>query len=103
MKGRVYISGKVSGMESEAKVIFDKAEERLKADGYEVVNPMKLPHNHDKSWASYMAEDIRALVKCNFVFMLGNWKDSRGARVEHEIAKHARMVIMYEKRPSTWI
>ena len=51
---KVYICGKISGMEDEAKVLFEEAETKLKERGFEVINPMKLPHNHDKQWTSYV-------------------------------------------------
>lgn len=96
MSRMIYISGKISGMEEQAKAIFDDAEKKLKEKGYAVLNPMKLPHEHDKSWVSYMVECIRAMAQCDSIFMLSNWHESRGARVEHEIALRKRMRIFYQ-------
>lgn len=48
---RIYISGKITGLPfDEAFKMFENAENKLKFRGYEVVNPMKLNHNHNKSW-----------------------------------------------------
>ena len=63
MKTKIYISGKISGIENEAPELFSKAEKELQAKGFETVNPMTLNHQHDKSWHSYMKEDVKAL--CN--------------------------------------
>lgn len=52
---RVYISGAISGVKDYEKK-FSKAEKDLKAKGYETINPCTLPHDHDKSYESYMKE-----------------------------------------------
>jgi hypothetical protein len=94
--GKVYISGRITGIEEEAPQLFDKAEIKLLEDGYEVVNPMKLNHQHDKSWHSYMREDIKALCDCDTIYMLSNWKESKGAIIEMEIACHLGLKVIYE-------
>ena len=58
MATKIYISGKISGIENEAPELFTKAEKELQAKGFETVNPMTLNHEHDKSWHSYMKEDV---------------------------------------------
>lgn len=73
-------------MESEAYKLFEQAENELRKSGYDPVNPMKLPHNHDKSWQAYMREDIKALCDCEAIFMLRTWAESKGARVEFSVA-----------------
>lgn len=83
---KVYISGKVSGMEVEATKLFKKAEEDIKALGLIPVNPMTLNHIHDKSWSSYMKEDLKALLECDAIYLLPNWNQSKGAAIEHNIA-----------------
>lgn len=82
MKERIYIAGKITGMEAEAKILFEEAEQKLLRSGFDVVNPMKLPHQHDRTWESYMNECIPALRTCTAMILLPNWKDSRGAREE---------------------
>ena len=61
----MYISGKITGIEAEAETLFAEAEKFLLKKNFEPLNPMKLPHNHDKSWKSYMKECIIALCKCD--------------------------------------
>lgn len=96
MMNRIYISGKISGIENGALKLFNKAEKYLQSKGYETVNPMTLNHNHDKSWVAYMKEDIKALCDCDSIFMLSNWSDSKGAIIEHSIARDLGMTILYE-------
>lgn len=59
---KIYISGKISGIEQEAKTLFDCAEIALKLKGYEPINPMIIKHDHDLSWESYMKADLKALL-----------------------------------------
>jgi Asp-tRNA(Asn)/Glu-tRNA(Gln) amidotransferase A subunit family amidase len=95
---KIYISGKISGIEDAAPQLFQAAEDMLLAQGFEVVNPMKLPHNHDKSWDSYMKEDIDAIRDgCTHIYMLKNWRDSRGARNEINEAMDLKLTIIFEK------
>jgi hypothetical protein len=94
---KIYISGKITGIENEAPEIFKKAEKELQAKGFETVNPMTLNHQHDKSWHSYMREDIKAICECDEMYMLSNWTDSKGAIIEHTIALWLGMNIQYEK------
>lgn len=86
MKPKIYISGKITGMEDEAKILFEKAEAELIEKGFEVVNPMKLNHDHDKSWKSYMRVCVDTLFDCDYIYMLDNWQLSRGAKIEYNLA-----------------
>ena len=94
---KIYISGKISGMEKEAKELFGTAERELQAQGFDTVNPMKLKHDHDKAWSDYMREDIKALCECDGIYMLKNWKDSKGARLERKVAVRIGMRLMYQE------
>jgi hypothetical protein len=67
-KEKIYIAGKISGIEEQAEKTFSFVENQLVLEGFDVVNPMKLPHNHNKSWESYMKECIAALVYCDYIY-----------------------------------
>lgn len=103
MSTKIYISGKITGIENEARELFAKAEKKLKEEGFETVNPMKLNHNHDRSWHSYMKEDVKALCECDEIFMLSNWIDSTGAFIEHTIAMYLGIKVRYEAVCSCWL
>ena len=84
-KTKIYISGPITGVAG-ADQVFDQAEKLLQAKGYDVVNPMKLKHDHNNSWQNYMKVDIKALCDCDAIYMLNNWYYSRGASLEFYIA-----------------
>jgi len=43
-----------------------------------------------------MRIDIKALVDCDAIYMLNNWRDSKGANVELNIAQGLGMEIIFE-------
>lgn len=96
-KTKIYISGKITGLlESEALELFEQAEKVCIEMGYEPVNPMKLNHDHDKSWIAYMKEDIIAMMSCDAIYMLNNWENSSGAKIERNIAIELGFEIIYQ-------
>ena len=92
---KIYISGAISH-NSNALQDFNFAEHYLMSLGHEVVNPMKLVHDHDKSWENYMRTDIRELMLCDAVYVLVGWRKSRGAKIEVFLAEHLKMQMMYQ-------
>ena len=95
---KIYISGKISGMEERAKELFRAAEIKLIQNGYAPVNPMSLPHNHDKEWSSFMKEDITALMDCDSIYLLTNWHESKGAKIEFDLAIELGLNLLFEQR-----
>lgn len=97
MKQKIYLSGKISGLPiCEAIKNFESAENQLKGFA-NIVNPMRLRHDHDKSWQSYMKKDIRALIDCDAIAMLPNYESSKGALIELNLAKSLGFEIIYLK------
>ena len=94
-KPKIYISGKISGMEEKARELFLDAQKTLEEAGFEAINPMALNHDHDKSWESFMKEDLKALLDCDAVYMLPNWKKSPGAIIEYFLAIQLSMPVYY--------
>lgn len=93
---KIYISGKITGLEfCQAMKNFDDAAQIIALHGLKPINPMKLPQDHDKSWKSYMKEDLKALKGCIAIFMLKDWEDSRGARIEHWFALRYGYFVYY--------
>lgn len=93
-KEKIYIAGKISGIEEQAEKTFSFVEKQLVLEGFDVVNPMKLPHNHNKSWESYMKECIAALVYCDIIYPIKGFEDSRGACIELQLAKDLGLKVL---------
>ncbi len=85
---KVYISGPITSLPyCEAWMRFEIAEYKLRGAGYDAVNPMKNGLNQDDSWVDHMREDIKLLMGCDVILMLPGWRKSKGARIEHVLAK----------------
>lgn len=95
-KPKIYISGKITGIEDTAPALFEAAENKL-SKYFTVVNPLKLNHDHNKTWESYMRVDLAELLKCEFIYLLPNWKDSKGARIEMQLAADLQMPVVLLK------
>lgn len=93
---RVYICGRITGVEEQAKEQFRKAEIKIRKKGFIPVNPMTLPHNHDKEWVSYMKECIRALMTCDEIYVLRGYEKSEGAKIEIYLALGLKIKLNYE-------
>jgi len=96
---KVYISGKISGIDiEEAKKLFEIAEEEVKVLGGTPINPMKIsPYNPDWTWEDYIEKDLGALLLCDGIYMLNNWGTSRGARIEYAVAKEMSIPVIFQK------
>jgi hypothetical protein len=96
---KVYISGKITGLDIKvAEGYFEVIEQELSKAGHQPINPCKiLPFHPDHTWQTYMIEDFKALLSCDAILMLENWTDSKGARIEHAIAKELGLNIYYQK------
>lgn len=91
---KVFISGKVSGIEYYvAYQTFANADRQLSSMGYQVINPMKICRKN-WSWLRCMAKCLWAIMFCDKVYQLEDWKDSKGARIEYRWAKFLRKRIL---------
>ena len=79
---------------------FSNAEEYLEKLGFDVVNPSTvdsdiIPYN-DLLWA-----DLRILMSCDAIYMLDNWKNSKGAKAEYYFADAIGLEILFENEVIT--
>ena len=79
---KIYICGPISGQREESKKHFTDVEKQLIKKGYDVVNPHNIPHKDVDDWDQCMKEDIPEMLKCDMVFLLSGWWQSRGAQIE---------------------
>jgi len=99
-KKKCYISGKITGLPNEvATQNFREASLHARFLGYEPVNPMNIVPDTDEpkndKWSWYMRADLKEMMDCDAILMQDNWKDSKGAIVEHNLAKELNFVVMY--------
>ena len=96
---RVYISGPMSNLSREQYLdIFRRAEQSLRSQGYtRVVNPIRV-------WACRwpwlyrivgyrltLLYDLWLLMRCDQIYKLPGWRDSKGANIESCVAFHFKI------------
>lgn len=92
---KIYISGKVAGIETEAALLFEAVANKITALGHTPINPMQLDHSqHNKTWEAYMRVCITAMMQADAVLALHNAVDSKGAKVEIDLADKLKMPIL---------
>lgn len=94
---KVYICGKVTGEERSAVVQkFKDAEMLLVFNNWEPVNPTELvPEN--TPWNEAMRICIRAMMDCTHIYLLSDYKESKGARIELRLSKALKIKQLQKK------
>ncbi len=108
---KIYLAGKITDLPFEVAVEnFADAEQFVTAHGYVALNPMTLVQQAE--WARNFDDD--SLTECErpyndmlldalrivltdaeAIFMLENWQTSKGARIEHAIARELGIPVFY--------
>lgn len=88
---RLYIAGPMSGLPDFNYPAFHAAEAELWSAGHGVLNPARNPEQD--SWEGYMREAIALVVQADGIAFLPGSKDSRGARLELNMAEALGMEI----------
>ena len=105
MKNKViYVSGKITGT-SDYVARFSTVEDKLIAEGYEVLNPVRegkrLEHcleSEKPTWVQYMKYAIATMMKADYIYMMSGWKQSKDARLEHFLSRVLNYNIIYEEQ-----
>lgn len=97
MKKRCYNSGKITGLSDLDYILnFLDADDEIKQLGYNPISPLDKNMQGNIPWWLHITLDVMLLLTCRTAYFQRNWKDSRGARIEHRIAKFFRMKIIYQ-------
>jgi hypothetical protein len=91
---KLYIAGPMSGYPELNFPAFHAEAARLRALGFEIVNPAEIDVGPNPDWLSCMRADIRELVTCDGIALLPGWEQSKGATVEHTLARGLGLRVM---------
>jgi hypothetical protein len=83
---RVYVAGPMTGLPAFNFPAFHAAAAQLRAIGYEVENPAENPQPACGTWLGYMRMAIAQVATVDAVILLPGWENSKGARVERDLA-----------------
>lgn len=98
----VFISGKYTGAhigEVDKNIdIARQASIKLMEEGYTVLTPhLNTAHFEfytDIPYDQFMYSTLELMKRCDVVYFLPNWKESKGAVLEHECAVKNKMIII---------
>lgn len=102
---RIYIAGPMSGFDNLNHAAFYRAEDRLQMHGWQTVNPadMDIKAGIDPSmpmdeydYEDAARRDIEALQKCDAIYLMAGWQNSKGACWERALAVHFNIRRYYE-------
>lgn len=92
MSPAVYISGPMSGLPDFNYPRFHAEAARLRALGWQVINPAENPEQPD--WHAYMRLSVAQVAQSTMVATLPGWTGSKGARIEVELAERLGLPIV---------
>ena len=93
---KFYIAGRVSGITRvDALINFKRGERTLLANGMDFVNPLRLVKENTTPLEA-MRILIPAMLDCDGILLLNDWKFSEGARIEEMLARYAGLRIIEE-------
>ena len=72
---------------------FKNAENHCIDAGWKVINPASLSR---LGWKESLRRDLKILYNCDAIYMINDWKNSRGAKFEHWFAKRYNLIVAYE-------
>lgn len=96
-RGKVYISGPMTGIPNLNADAFAAAAKRLRNRGYKVISPPEQDRltfgaledsgNESDTWKRCLRRDLRDLLDCSCIHLLSGWQRSKGATLEMMVAK----------------
>lgn len=92
----IYVAGPMSGYINHNFPAFHFVASGLRSVGWIVINPAEFNVGLQENWRACMVTDIKMLVDCDAIYMLTGWEKSKGASLEHHIAKELGLKVYYE-------
>lgn len=91
---KIYISGPMTGRPNYNHPAFNAEAARLRALGYEVVNPAEINASINLTWHECLRRDLQEMLSCDAVALIDGWHDSIGAHLELHVAHRVGLKIM---------
>lgn len=92
---KFYVAGCI-GNDPNYQWKFELAGAEVIALGHEPVLPTEIHDGCCVSWEDYMRHDLKALLDCDGVYALRDWKRSKGATIEIQLALRLRKTVIYQ-------
>lgn len=105
-KRKIYIAGPMTGIARWNRPAFVKAAERLRGLGWEVKSPIEISDTFGSQNTivttpglldTVIDEELAQLAKCDAIYLLTGWENSRGAKTELQLALEKGMDVITER------
>lgn len=94
MAKKIYIAGKVTGLPiHEVTMKFGSAQKELESKGFVAINPLEVVNDWQCDWQTAMKKCIKALIECDAIVLLPDWEESKGAKIERQLAENLQIEI----------
>ncbi len=101
---KIYLSAPIANNPDGYEAHFDRLEfwagaffgTWIRGRKIEIVNPLKLPHAHGRTYHEYLEEDLEALKTCDVIILGNRWESSSGCCQEAGLAKALGLVVLTE-------
>lgn len=103
----VYVSGRISAstpeeIEDNIRLGMKKGAELAK-EGFAPIVPHGNSYGWNRhgsfDWREYMRVDLELVKRSDSVYMMSNWRESKGARIEERFARLLGKRVVYEGKP----
>lgn len=92
---RAYLSGAMSGLPDHNFPAFHAEAAKLRAAGWDVVNPAELNPDTTMSWEECLRVVIRELCGCDAIALMPGWERSKGANLELHVAHRLGLEVIH--------
>lgn len=107
MKQKIYISGAIAHHDiEERRAAFEAVANYCEYCGFEAVNPFenefhKRGQGEIAHWRDHMRVDLKMLLECDAICMMDGWEESKGAKLELDVASTCGLTVYYESAVRT--
>lgn len=95
MTKRLYLSGGMSGYPDHNFPAFNEQAAKLRAAGWDVVNPAELNPDTSMTWEQCLRIDLRELCGCDAIALMPGWERSKGANLELHVAHRLGLEVIH--------
>lgn len=88
---KLYIAGPMTDLPESNYPAFHAAAKVLRELGHTVLNPADNPVPACGTWLGYMRMSLVQIADSEAIVMLPGWTTSKGARIEHQLARDLGM------------